>query len=121
MFFVYVLLLLLFVYSFRCYDAIPTLPNDFTVAHNQTADVQDNINTTIQYKCSREYWVFDVKDVYKNCHYEQPEICKDEGYTLLHSFDKVCNKYVYLFNVLKKKIKKIYCVIYFSLLMPHIS
>ena len=64
------------------------MPNDFTVEHNQTAEVQDIVNTTIQYKCSREFWVFDVKNVYKNCDYE-PEICEWEGYQLLHSFDKV--------------------------------
>ena len=68
------------------------MPSDFTVEHNQTAEVQDIVNTTIQYKCSREHWVFDVKDVYKNCDYE-PEVCKHEGATLLHSFDKVWNIY----------------------------
>ena len=38
----------------RCYDAIPALPNDFTVVNNQTLENPDAVNTTIQYSCSRK-------------------------------------------------------------------
>ena len=91
-----------------CYDEIPDLPVDFTVSNNQTKDKPNVVNTTIQYMCSRnckyiitvhdkltikilmEYfadWVFNIKDLYKNCDME-PENCEAQGFELIYTFDK---------------------------------
>ena len=70
----------------RCYTPPPTLPLDYSVEYNFTLDSSDFVNTTLQYNCNKNRWVFDIPPLFHQCNLE-PEECEAIGAVKLHEFN----------------------------------
>jgi len=69
----------------------PKLPADFSVQHDFTVDSSNAVNASLNYTCRKEFWVFDVPSLYKNCFCGHPDCTEEECDALeaekLHDFN----------------------------------